>query len=56
MICESEKNKKYQEILQIKYLGITQNLPKIVKAGWIFKCLTEGKIVDDQDFIFEGKI
>lgn len=28
---------------------------KIVKAQWIFKCLTEGKNSDESEFIFERK-
>jgi len=55
LICETEKNKKYQEIIQMRNVENSKAPPFIVKADWIFRCLTEGKMSDESDFIFEGK-
>ena len=50
LICENPKNKKYQEIMELKKEG--EKKPKIVKAEWIFNCLRAGKIEDETDFLF----
>lgn len=59
MICENEKSKKYQEILQLSRDNPDESkpykAPKIMKAQWIFKCLTEGKSVEETEFIFKTK-
>ena len=50
LVCESQKNKKYQEILELKKAG--RKCPKIVKAEWIFNCLRAGKMEDETEFLF----
>ena len=59
LICENEKSKKYQEIIQQRSdkpdESKTIQAPKIMKAQWIFKCLTEGKSVNETEFLFSDK-
>lgn len=52
LICEKSNSKKYNEVIEFKKKH-PDNQIKIVKAQWIFKCLTEGKNSDEAGYYFE---